>query len=268
MKNENNLKMHIIKNTILLLICLLFWTTGNAQTETDTRRKSIGLKIGFDQTYFKDLNFSPLNYKGSGLVLDLDYRKKTKNDNLFLTRLDYSSTTLEASASEATQTDRYSAHVEFAYLKNLNLSKEKLNLHLGGKYHSYLDLSNFDDTEAVTFYAIHGLDITGLLSYDLNEKHHIQTEISIPVFGVFVRPPYTGWDKQLGEESGVAAVFKGDLTSLNDFFGINWTTNYQYAISPKWDLTAQYRFRYYRTEKLDLAKMAINQFSVGANLKF
>lgn len=260
--------MRIIKSTICLLFCLLYLTSGNAQTEEKNRNRSIGLMIGFDQTYFKDLNFSPLNYTGNGLVIDLDYQKRTKNDNLFLTRLDYASTTLVAAASESTATDRYSAHVEFGYLKNLNLSKDKLTLHLGGKYHSYLDLSNFDDTESITFFAIHGLDIAGLLSYDLNERHSIQTGISLPVFGIFVRPPYTGWDKKLSEESGLAAVFKGELTSLNDFFGINWTTNYQFAISPKWDLTAQYRFRYYRTEQLDLAKMAINQFSVGANFKF
>ena len=65
-------------------------------------------------------------------------------------------------------------------------------MHLGGKYRSFVDLTLFDDAEAVTFFALHAFEIAGAGAWRTGERHRFKASASLPVFGLLSRPPYTG----------------------------------------------------------------------------
>gem|GEM_PF-3093289 len=65
-------------------------------------------------------------------------------------------------------------------------------MHLGGKYRSFVDLTLFDDAEAVTFFALHAFEIAGAGAWRTGERHRLKASASLLVFGLLSRPPYTG----------------------------------------------------------------------------
>ncbi len=125
-------------------------------------------------------------------------------------------------------------------------------------------------TEAITFYGLHSLDLTGSISWDISSKHALSSTISLPVFGLLIRPPWTGWDMYIveHEDNRFPLFFRGKWTSLNDFFAVNLNIQYHFAIGPGWDLTAKYLFRYYRTDELKTAIIPSNQFTIGTSFSF
>lgn len=260
------------KNSLLLLALLIGGIVhANAQSDVQIPKKnSIEIKAGINHTFFKDLNYSPLNHSGSGPGIGLQYQRITKQGNLISASLGFSVTTLKSPASIYFDASRYLANLEANYLKRLDLGKEGWKLHVGGGYHSYVDVLFYDGTEAISFFTIHGIDLAAKLSYQIKAKHSLGTSLSIPILGLLVRPPYTGWDKFIGESQDAPAkvFFRGNWTSLNDFLGLNWNLSYAYDLSPAWDLIADYSFQYYRTSQLDLVNIANNQLRVGASFNF
>ncbi|AFM02608.1 hypothetical protein Fleli_0106 [Bernardetia litoralis DSM 6794] len=262
---------------ITLFFSLLFFAILNTATAQENssqkssfKKNTIGMQAGYTQSYIKDLNYSPLNYSAQGFNIGLSYERITKKENLFFLKTDFSSSTLSHKISDKFDADRYLVNLEIGYLKNIHLSNEKLNLKIGGSYHSYIDATFFDGIEAITFFTLHGVDISTRFSYQISSKKRLTTSLSVPVFGLLVRPPYTGWDKFIIESQDTPAkvFFRGDLASINKYVALNWNLNYSYSLSPKWNLSAQYQLRYYKTKELDLAKYLTNQLSFGANFKF
>jgi len=115
---------------------------------------------------------------------------------------------------------------------------------------------------------LHAIEGKVQLGLQINQRHQLSGNIAIPLFGILVRPPYTGWDKEISEISPLFVVFKGKPSTLNDFLVLNGAMTYLYNISTKLDLMAQYQFYYYKTERIKAAKMFRNQYNLGINLKF
>ena len=177
---------------------------------------------------------------------------------------------LNTAVSEFNTSDHYNINLELGFLKNIPVNSSEIKLWLGGQYHSYFDIVFYEETEAITFYGLHSLDLTGSISWDISSKHALSSTISLPVFGLLVRPPWTGWDKYIieHEENRFPLFFRGKWTSLNDFFAVNLNIQYHFAIGPRWDLTAKYLFRYYRTDELKTAIIPSNQFTIGTSFSF
>ena len=240
-----------------------------------TGKNAIQLQFGLEKGYFEDLNFSPMNYSCSGLAINIGYRRNLKNDghlffssNFHIGELKFGE--LNPYVSEFNTSDHYNLNLEIGYLKNIPNNTSKIKTLVGGQYHSYVDVVFYDGAEAVTFYGLHSIDLMGSISWDISNSHALFSTISIPVFGLLVRPPYTGWDKYIVDHQNnpLPVFFRGNWTTLNKFLAFNWDIQYQYAISPRWDLTAKYQFRYYRTEELKTAIIPSNQFTIGTNFKF
>lgn len=247
-------------------------TTKTLEESTKPPRHSIGLKLGYDQSYLKDINFSPLNYIGNGAVVDLNFKRTTKNENLFFTQLDLTSTTLTPNApappSVNLEVDRTLINFEMGFAVKIKMKNEKLKLHVGGSYHTYLDLLFYKGVESLSFFTTHGLDLSSQITYQIHPRHKLEGALSIPVLAVLVRPPYTGWNKFIDESSVSSILLSGKWTSLNDFGGANFRINYLFDLTRKWSLEAQYRLRFYKTTHLKLAKIATSQTSLGVNFKF
>jgi hypothetical protein len=257
-----------------LLIAFYFYSIGSLIAQDVTgeyfRHNLIQLQFGIEQGYQKDLNFSPLNYTSGGLAIDAGYQRFLRNEDRLSFSLWFQSGKLNTGDYDFNTSDHYNFNLEIGYLKKISGSATGFNTYIGGQYHSYVDVVFFDGTEAFSFYGLHSIDLAGGLSWNISGRQTLLSTVSLPVFGLLVRPPWTGWNKYIEdhESNPVPIFFNGNWTSLNNFLAFNLNVQYQYALSTRWDVAAKYQFRYYRTEELKTAIIPIHQFTVGTNFKF
>jgi len=256
--------------TIALLLSGIMALTAQDDRFKAGIKNSIRLQGGLGQGYFKDLNYSPLIYSSGGLVINTSYHRSLKNENLLFFSAGFQFGELNTAVTEFNTSEHFNVNLELGFLGNIPVNTSEIKLRIGGQYHSNIDVVFYDGTEAITAFGLHSLDLTGSISWDIATKHTLSSTMSLPVFGLLIRPPWTGWDKYIveHEDNRIPIFFRGKWTSLNDFFSINWNIQYQFTISSKWDLAAKYLFRYYRTENLKTAIIPSNQFTIGTNFNF
>ena len=259
--------MKHIRITIILGLGFLF--AAKAQFVED-RKNKIGIQAGFLQTYHKDVNFSPLNNTGNGYSFGLNYERSTQKKHLIFSTIHYSESVLTSRASEFFRYDRYLLNFEIGFLFHKPLPNKNLILNIGGSFQSRTDLIDYKDFKSVSFFNYHGLALNSRLEYTINPKHSLGSALSVPVLGVLVRPPYTGWDKYMieNEDNFTKVLYKGKTTSLNDFFGYNWHVFYNYQLSKRIGIQLQYELRYHKTKQPRKAIIANHQTSVELNFKF
>lgn len=254
---------------ILLLIILLspFNLLAQKETTNSSLENRVGIQVGLNKSLLKDSNFSPLNYGGAGTGVTLFYERKNKNNRIFSTTVSYFSTKIQSGDLLSTKSLLQKLDVECVYLQQLKAFNNSKELYLGGMLSSHLNIVDFDDFEAISYFNFHGLSLVGCLSYKIKEEQQITISISIPTVGVLVRPVPTGWNKDVIESTTLDVLYSGEVATINKFFGIAWTNMYRYELSEKMDLTIQVRVNYVKTS---LPKMIVNinsQFSIGTNFK-
>ena len=253
----------------MLLLWGLFTLTAQGVGNKTIRKNIINLGFGLGRGYLKDQNYSPLSYSSGGVVVNAGYRRNINDNLLFLTSV-IQFGELNSAVSDYNTSDHYNVNLGLGFLGNIPVNASEIKLRLGGQYHAYFDIVFYDSESAITFYGLHSLDLTGSISWNISSKHALSSTISLPVFGLLIRPPWTGWDMYITEheDNRLPLFFRGKWTSLNDFFAVNLNIKYHFAIGPGWDLTAEYMFRYYRTDELETAIIPSNQFNVGSSFSF
>lgn len=232
-------------------------------------KNELQLKLGYNQGYFKDINYSPLNYTESGLLVTLAYDRTLRNNANLHFLLDFSSGVLSSEVSPYFDALPILANLEIGYLKSLK-NTQNLQIRGGGLLFSKADMVFYDDTEAVTFTFLNGLALASNIEYSISAKHQFNSGISIPILFVLARPPFTGWDKEVDEnaDNPVRLITDGHITSLQDYIGINFKLGYQYRISERFTLTADYQLKYQSTEHRKSLTSLRNQFQIGSSFKF
>ena len=124
----------------LITYCLaLFIAITNSFGQTFSPQKELGITIGYNYGYFKDLNYSPLNYQQKGVVIAFDYTFFNKrNSDLMNIHLGFTPNKVETNTAEYFTADFYNGVIQFDYLKKLNITKNKLTTYLGGQFSSCL----------------------------------------------------------------------------------------------------------------------------------
>ncbi|TXF88817.1 hypothetical protein FUA23_13290 [Neolewinella aurantiaca] len=249
---------------LLLLLCSITLSAQNVYAPQYTNTFTISL--GLHQGYFKDQNFSPLNYRASGLRVGFGYARNTKGGNRWHTGLGFGLTELKSGIENQLATDRFLLDVSVGYLKGLAGNDEDKQHYLGGNFRSYVDISIFDGAEAITFYGLHAFELAGALNWKTGNKHRLTADASLPVFGLLSRPPYSGWDKFIGDNSNniPKIITRGDWTTIGDFFGLRAGLGWQYQLGQHWALGARYDVAYYTTRQIDPVRILNNTFSVQA----
>jgi len=111
--------MNTFKWTLIVVYSIVFLSKSDAQINNFSDvRQSFSISLGLEQAYFKDLNFSPLNYTGFGGSLNLDYTKKRPSDDLFFTKLQLAATQLSA-IPENTNSSNTAINLSLGYLKKI-----------------------------------------------------------------------------------------------------------------------------------------------------
>jgi hypothetical protein len=254
--------------TITLLLLSLFTLTAQGGGNKTIRKNNINLGFGLGCGYLKDLNYSPLSYSSVGVVVNASYLRNLKNNNLLFLTSNIQYGELNTAVSEYNTSDHYNVNLELGFLGIIPVNVSEIKFRLGGQYHAYFDIVFYDSESAITFYGLHSLDLSGIISWDISPRHALSSTISLPVFGLLVRPPWTGWDMYTIYHESYPLFFKGRWTSLNDFFAVNLNIQYHFSIVTRWDLTAKYLFRYYRTDELETAIIPSNQFTIGTSFSF
>lgn len=265
------MKNHLKYLHFLIVLCILFcFNISIAQdTVASTKNNSFALSLGYEKSYFKDINYSQLNQQGNGAVLQFQFQKKLKSNALFSTALDLPFAITKPKAADHFKAAQTIANIEIAYLKNVPFESEKFQLYLGGQYHTYYHLVFYNGTESFTMFGTNGIDVSTFLNYTISSKQNISTKISLPIVAQLVRPPYTGWDKFITDnyQNIPKILTRGKIASINKYFGVNFDLNYEYQYKAKKSILVNYGLRYYTTPEVKKSIVLNNQLNVGLIFK-
>lgn len=234
----------------LIFSCLSSaWSQNESSKPRHQHHLQIG--IGYTQLYTKDLIFSPLNYSGNGLLYNLAYERQSKSgNNRFTLSAAFSSDDLKASTPNTINPIYIYADAGLSFTTRLFASKQsKTEYFLGAAYNTRAFYMDYDDQEAFSYTATHGLSILGVLEHQLSSKNWFRTSLSVPFVQLLARPPYNGIDAFIIEnQDNVAQIlFSGKLASFDRFQAFFWKTDYYHAVSRFFDVGLRYDLGYQKT---------------------
>lgn len=264
-----------MQKIIILTLCLLGTHTLFGQT-TDPLllpRHELTLTIGLNQSWLKDSNFSPLNYKGQGVVYGLEYRLSDKlNKGVFLVGLSFGTGKYSAAISDALDTEFILGDFILGYLRRTSEPTMRTpSFSFGGRYHFHINYLDWEEQDAFSFLGNHGFEFATSVDYPLNEQHHFQAQLSIPLLSYTVRPPYNGSDEELSDNNDnhpVRLLFDGYWSTFNRLFIYELELKYHYQLSDNFSLNLIYLNRYQNVTNLHKFVQMQNQFRVGTSFQF
>jgi hypothetical protein len=265
--------VRVLTALFLILCSTAVWSqTESTSTYAKVTSNQVSLETGLIKGYFKDLNFAQLNYNESGALLSLTYLRQNPDGNrIFAADIDFANGKIKSDVGEFFDARHTLGNVELSFLWRLRqLKKTNLSFFLGPQYNSFIQYVDWNDQEAWTYLAAHGLNIKGFVRYKGSGRRSFETSISIPVVLVFVRPPYNGYDLFIQENSEnlLKIAFRGELASFNKYFAVDWKTIYRYAASNHLDFIFGFLFRYQGVSGYNKIRHFQNQLTVGFAIKF
>lgn len=261
----------------LYIVCLLLAgscvaTAQYTATEAPRYQNQLTLFIGLSSGYFRDRNYSPLNYHSNGLRFGLRYDRTTASGHRWTGGLGGSLGKLKhpSEYERHDPADRYQLDISLGYLRRVGRGSANRQGWLGLNYRSYVDLTLYDGSEAVTFYGLHAFEAAAATSWKTGSQHRLEAGLSLPVFGLLARPPYTGWDKFIVDNASniPAIITRGDWVAFGRFTGLRASAAWHYDLGNSFSTTARYSLAYYAAKELDPVRMLDNSFSLSSTLKF
>lgn len=252
----------------IILLLMLIHISIYAQSD-ETFKNELQFKIGLNQHYIKDSNFSPLNQKGNGLLYSLSYQKQTKN--LFKTEIQFSNGYLYSGPSDVFESIFYNANIQLEYLMRISAPENTFNTFLGLAYNTRVLYFDWYDQDSFSFIATHGISLKALFSKQFNSRHVLKTSFAIPILNFVSRPPYNGIDEYLIEHQDHPAkiIFRNQgLSSINNYFGVNCELSYVYAISARFNWEINYQLFYQFENRTSKFNGLSNIYATGLTYKF
>jgi len=112
-----------------LLLALTNHIVGQ-NVNAPTFRNNLTLTVGLNHGYFKDQNFSPLNYQSPGTRFGLAFTRNTATGHQWSTELGVSLNSLKNPTNYQINPDRYQVDIAFGYLRALSSNDDKRHLRL------------------------------------------------------------------------------------------------------------------------------------------
>lgn len=259
----------------LLIGCMLLGSMyqGFAQPENESITPSwndeFGISLGYSHGYFKDLNFSPLNYQDHGICLSIEYRHILANEALLHTSLQLGYDVLVTEAFRGFNSNILTGTLNLSYLHPL-FSTDAVSVYAGPRLRSHNDFILLNGLSAFSFLFNHSLGAEVLVSWDINKQHRIESSLTVPLLSLHVRPPFSAFDKEIAanQNKPLKLLTGGETASLGQYQAFVWTTQYRYRFSDRTDFTAQYAVQLNRTVELQPLLHFQNQLSFGIIRKF
>ena len=257
------------------MLLWLFVVPGNVvhAQSGDPKPDQLAVEVGPHLGYLRDINFSPLNYRETGIVFSLAYSHRNKKDNLLFTAdVDYMQGKLKTDVSDYFTTNMFLANLELSLLFKLsNSAQRKLLMFAGPQYNSFFQYAQWGtDRESWTYLMAHGLNIKGLAMYRISARSSIQSSLSIPVISNFVRPPYNGFDQYIVDHSEkvMQLSFRGETASFDKYVAFDWKTTYCYDTGEHLSVLFRYLARYQYVPGVNKVVQFQNQLTAGVLLRW
>jgi len=254
--------MKIYQSSILILTILFCSLSLTAQ------QNEFVVSIGTSQGYFKDSNFSPLNYQQQGTALRLAYTRYGKgNQYLFSAHLDFSYNTLHNNAAEHFTSEYIMGTISIDFLKKSTPFRNKSSYYLGGQIQTNNHVISYDGLESFSFMFNHSLSLKGFYTISIRSRHSFQTSLAIPLVNYMVRPPFNGNNKTIeaNQERPLRLLTAdGKITSVNTFLAVDWFSQYRYAVSRNFDIAVGCNLQYQRHKDMHHLARLENQLTISA----
>ena len=260
--------MKTIKYFLLILIVALTYSKVYSQKDSAIQN-SITISTGLNQGYFKDLNFSPLKYSISGVNYGITY-SRINNKSIFFTCIDFNNNTINTIQQTVFPKSKYlQGKLKIAYLRKVNKISNKVDFFLGGQYQSNANYIDFLE-ESTSFLVAHSLGISFYGEFHFNNKHAINASISLPLFTLMVRPPYSGFDEELDENTDkpLRLITDGYFTSVNNYVSPSFSIQYEYNLTKRFSISGEDQIKYQNQSKNDRFITYQNQIRIGLSYKF
>lgn len=258
--------------SFLIILCLLssqIVCFGQAEN-FHSKRNHIGLQLGFNTVFYKDSNYSPLNYDGNGLSLNLDYQNQKENfGNIFSVKMGGSINTIHSVASDYFETDQYNIILHFNYLIRTNKGNSAFQFYIGPAIKHDLNFLWFSklSAPALSFMSATQLDLKVQAGLNIGKRHRLQASIAAPLFASVVRPPYNAINEAVGEDV-FAYLIQWQPVSWDKYQAVEFHLDYALGLSKGLDFTIGYSLLVQKMDKLHHLEYANQQLKTGLNFKF
>ena len=236
------------------------------------------LSLGAGHISLSDKVFSPLVYRGTGLLLELKYASHSIKRKHDLT-LNFNSTSLSPKLNSASKNsiDNFNGFLNYQYQRAINHGKWEV--FLGGGLHNFLSLRTFniDPDDEVGWDIFSSINLATSLNRAFQGKHYLEFKLSYPLLAYVIgrmRVPKDFPDDVFhafannGDEAPVIDILKsGDWLGINKFIDLILEINYRHQLSRKLAADMKYRFRYYKYPKLLNVNYGTSQFMLGLSYK-
>lgn len=245
---------------ISIHIGLLIFMTMALMAQEEKKVNSLSLNWGMGKIMRQDLTISPfVHSEWSPLNLLLVYERSKKLEQQaslkfgqYSPRIGEEFTYYSFYNGEQIAEPHYFTMIDIHYALGLSVMKKgKWKLVLGGKSKNqfYASTYNFGPSGPSPLYIAFGLNLWLNLKYDLSEKHHLKSNLSLPLFSYIYRDPYLAQDDEFFRNLYSHKPLKeltdrikdGELESWGTSQSFDFDISYVYVLHEKWDVGCTYR---------------------------
>jgi hypothetical protein len=241
------------------IIILHIALTHVSEAQSIRAYSTFSLKLGAGQTLTKDEFQSQYTYKGFNPLIHASYeRVKTRGQHNL--DLSYSSGQIKSVVSPRASQKLISVNYDYFFNTKARKINRRLNTSVGVGLHAFLIGINYlpDIEQSLNNYSANlYLTLSMRMLYKFSNKSQIKVQVELPTVGVVYRPDFEINGKTLTK-----------ITTLNEKFLISTVLGYEFMVSSKVSLTADYYFKYFAVDEPRPLVNVQNSFSLGVKYKF
>lgn len=278
--------MNMMKQGILATTFFIFSIMGLAAQE-DAKTNSLTLGWGMGNIMRQDFTVSPFVHKDwSPVNLHVVYERSKKLEQqawlkfgFYSPRIGEAFTYNSFYNGEQTTLPHSFTMIDINYAIGKSvIDKGMWKFVLGGKSKNkfYPSTYNFGPSGPSPIFAAFGLDIWLNMKFDLNEKHHFKSNVSLPIFAYIYRDPYLAQDDKFFENLYSHKPLKeltdrikdGQLESWGTSQGFDFDLNYGYLLNDKWEIGCTYQLSMSSNQTPTKYAQIENVIYISGKLKF
>ncbi len=255
----------MIKKVLIVLITL--WSVSGISQENKDKDRINNIQLNYGIGFFmrQDMNVSPMIHNKFGAAnLVFKYERENRIDQQVYLKFgfynphvdkeyeyNYFSWENEPKGTSTIPHQFFVVDLNYSIGKQL-LKSSKFKFTLGARFRNTFNLSFYDmGTGGQTIYYFNsGLDLWLRFKYLINEKHHFEANVGLPLFAYVARSPYMGQDSEYME--GIMShndmvilgeyLKRGSMQSWGKMQSFDLDLSYTYNFNKKWSIGASYWF--------------------------
>lgn len=228
-------------------LTISFFVTSVSLAQETAFKNEISIYTGYHFGLYKNLTLSPVSlYKYQGAIYEINYLRHTKKNRILEVRFQHWVSKLKSEKIPALNLNYASDRLGFSYLYPIS-NNNNWTIHTG--FFSNTMGASYGKQNAFEFQQ--KLALTGRISYQINDKQFITSQLSIPFF-LFVR-----------------GNLDTDIYSLSkQYLGYVFNIDYYYSLSDRFSIILQYHSRYDKIQSTNVFRELQNKINLGISCKF